>query len=68
MNINNRPERLRSSTRLVLVLFALSLTVLTFLGKVSGEQFMIARGMVAGFFFGARRKDGTSPETDLDHK
>ncbi|MDO4714638.1 MAG: hypothetical protein Q4B28_08670 [bacterium] len=60
--IHKRPERLRSSTRLVLVLFAFALTILTFIGKITGEQFMIAWGMVAGFFFGARRKDGTSPE------
>ena len=30
----NRPERLRSSTRLVLVIFAIALVALTFMGKL----------------------------------
>lgn len=62
MNTKIRPERLRSSTKLVLVIFALALVALTFMGKLTGEQFMIAWSGVAGFFFGARRQDGTLPE------
>lgn len=60
----NRPERLRSSTRLVLVIFAIALVALTFIGKLEGDQFMIAWSGIAGFFFGARRQDGTLPEDD----
>lgn len=58
----NRPEWLRSSTRLVLVIFAIALVALTFMGKLEWDQFMIARSGIAGFFFGARRQDWTLGE------
>lgn len=59
MGIDSRkwPEWLRSSTRLILVLFAVSMVIFTYQWKVSWEQFLIARSMVATFFFQTRRKD-----------
>jgi len=58
----NRPEWLRSSTRLVLVIFAIALVALTFMGRLEWDQFMIARSGIAGFFFWARRQDWTLGE------
>lgn len=59
-----RPEWLRSSTRLVFVMFAIALTILTFKGIVSADQFMTAWAGAAGFFRWIRRKDWTNPEWD----
>lgn len=58
----NRPEWLRSSTRLVLLLFSVATIILAFMGVITGKEFLISQGFVFGYFFGARRQDGTLPE------
>lgn len=57
-----RPERLRSSTRLVLVMFSVALIRFVRTDKITGEQFMTAVMMIFMFFFKVRRQDGTLPE------
>lgn len=42
----NRPERLRSATRLTLLMFAIATIVLAMNGKISGDQFLISQGFV----------------------
>lgn len=58
----NRPEWLRSSTRLVLLLFSVATIILAFMGVITGKEFLISQSFVFGYFFGARRQDGTLPE------
>ena len=67
----NRPEQLRSSTRLVLLLFSIATIILAFIGTISGKEFLVAQGFVFGYFFGARRQDWTLPDdkkSDLSPK
>ena len=62
MDVKKRPEWARSSTRMVLIMFAIATIILAFMWKISWEQFLIAQSSVFWFFFWTRRKDWTQPE------
>lgn len=62
MDVKKWPEWARSSTRMVLIMFAIATIILAFMWKISWEQFLIAQSSVFWFFFWTRRKDWTQPD------